>query len=118
MSNNKSRHLSRKAGGYKVYGPSSGSSETVDELNDRIQLIQFIVEKLNPGLHQRDEEVIKEFTTIVGEIKTNPDKIAQIVLKTGSKKEVVDRLFHMYTSLSEPEDIEFMLSLLFRDKRW
>lgn len=88
MSNNRSKHLARKAGGHKVFLPESEHIQVSDaELQRRRDYVTLASGSTSLNL------IINLFTDILLTFESDPQIVDQVSKRTGlSKRETVSRL--------------------------
>lgn len=108
MSNNKSRHLARKAGSHLVGVPTRPETR-FEDIDEHRAFIRKISGKRSA------EEVIAQFTFILKRYKTNSELLIRISAVTGidpaSLRRSLDTYARLYTSPGE-------LWELFGEKQW
>ena len=110
MSKNKSQKMARQAGGHSVFGPRSGTSESIDALRARIEFVRSVA-----GREGSDHDVIRRFLKILSEFEKEPTVVDEVSKRTGfAKREALKELLIYQKKYKS----EIELERLFANKRW
>ncbi|MCG2655772.1 MAG: hypothetical protein L6414_09960 [Hydrogenophaga sp.] len=117
MSNNKSRKLSRKAGGHTVFQASSGIAVSPEDFRPQALMINDIVRRTEPDTPLGEDETIKSFVKIAEAVARQSERAKEIATKSGHSLADIERLFARFKQ-HQGRDLETVLRGLFNSSSW
>ena len=94
-----SRYSEGRTGAHSVFGWESGTSMTVEEINQKVNIIYSIVGKLN-----NDREVADKFYELCKKHNANNTIIKKFAFTAKCNKDEVKSLFEKYSKMSNGSD--------------